>query len=271
MQKAKHNSFAVAALPILNLSLFSFNPDLPVKYLLVTDLDNTLVGDAQATLALNLRLATLRDRLCLIYATGRSYASAQRLKHREQLLEPDYWVTGVGTEIHDRHQEDTAWAEWLTQDWHRENVAALVQSFPELIPQPSQEQNPRKLSYFLRSSLAESILETLQLQLSQANLAAKIIFSSREDVDILPTRADKGLAITYLREKLQIPAAATLVCGDSGNDISLFQQPIPGVIVRNAQPELLNWYRQQGQPDHYWAQSAYAWGILEALFHFQWL
>lgn len=243
-----------------------------MKYLLVTDLDNTLVGDAQATLTLNLRLATLRDRLYLIYATGRSYASAQRLKHREQLLQPDYWVTGVGTEIHDQHQEDTAWAELLEQDWHRDAIATLVQdAFPELIPQPNQEQNPRKLSYFLRSPLADSILANLQLQLSQANLSAKIIFSSNEDVDILPTRGDKGLAITYLREKLQIPAAATLVCGDSGNDISLFEQSTPGVIVHNAQPELLSWYRQQGQPHHYWAQSTYAWGILEALFHFKWL
>lgn len=240
-----------------------------MKFLLVTDLDNTLVGDAQATLALNLRLAALRDRLCLIYATGRSYASAQRLKHREQLLQPDFWVTGVGTEIHDQSQEDRVWAEWLAQDWQRDAIATLVQSFPALIPQPSQEQNPRKLSYFLRSPLSESILANLQLKLSQANLAAKIIFSSSEDVDILPVHGDKGLAVTYLRKKLQIPAAATLVCGDSGNDISLFQQSTLGVIVRNAQPELLNWHRQQRQPDRYWAQSSYAWGILEGLFHFK--
>lgn len=242
-----------------------------MKFLLVTDLDNTLVGDAQATLALNQRLATLRDRLCLIYATGRSYASARRLKHREQLLEPNYWVTGVGTEIHDQDQQDLTWAEWLIQDWNREAIAALVQSFPELVPQPSQEQNPRKLSYFLRSPFAESILANLQLKLSQANLDANIIFSSNEDVDILPVRADKGRAVTYLREKLQIPTETTIVCGDSGNDISLFQQSTLGVIVRNAQPELLSWYRQHGQPYHYLAQSTYAWGILEALFHFRWL
>lgn len=242
-----------------------------MKFLLVTDLDNTLVGDAQAALALNLRLATLRDRLCLIYATGRSYGSAQRLKHREQLLQPDFWVTGVGTEIHDQGQEDTVWAEWLAQDWQRDAIATLVQSFPELIPQSSQEQNPRKLSYFLRSPSAESILANLQANLLQMNLAAKIIFSSSEDVDILPIRGDKGLAVTYLREKLQIPAKLTLVCGDSGNDISLFQQSTLGVIVGNAQPELLNWHRQQGQPQHYLSQSSYAWGILEGLFHFKWL
>lgn len=241
-----------------------------VKPLLVTDLDNTLVGDAQATLALNQRLAPLRDRLWLIYATGRSYGSAQRLKHREQLLHPDYWVTSVGTEIHDQEKKDGEWTAWLSQDWQRESIVTLIQSaFPDLIPQPNQEQNPHKLSYFLRSPFAESILANLQLKLSQARLSAKIIFSSNEDVDILPLQGDKGLAVTYLRKKLQIPPEATLVCGDSGNDISLFQQSTLGVIVRNAQPELLTWYRQQGQPYHYWAQSPYAWGILEALFHFK--
>lgn len=240
-----------------------------MEFLLVTDLDNTLVGDAQATLALNQKLATIRDRLCLIYATGRSYKSARRLKHQEQLLEPDYWVTGVGTEIHDQEKPDLAWASWLDENWNREAIAKLVQSFPELISQPNREQNPRKLSYFLRSTLAESILATLRLKLSQSSLPAHVIFSSNEDVDILPVRSDKGLAVSYLREKLQISPEVTIVCGDSGNDISLFQHSMLGVIVRNAQPELLEWYQQHGQTSHYRAQSAYAWGIIEALFHFQ--
>jgi len=242
-----------------------------MKFLLVTDLDNTLVGDTQATLALNQKLATIRDRLCLIYATGRSYKSARRLKHQEQLLEPDYWVTGVGTEIHDQEKPDLSWANWLDEDWNREAIATMVQSFPELVPQPDREQNPRKLSYFLRSSLAESILADLQLNLSQANLPAHVVFSSNEDVDILPVRGNKGLAVSYLREKLQISPDVTIVCGDSGNDISLFQQSTLGVIVGNAQPELLNWHRQYSQPSHYRAQSAYAWGIIEALFHFKFL
>lgn len=248
-----------------------------MKFLLVTDLDHTLVGDAQATLALNQKLAAMRDRLSLIYATGRSYASARQLKHEEQLLEPDYWITGVGTEIYHQGDRDWVWAQQLSVNWQRDQITALVHAFPDLIPQPEAAQNPWKISYFLQSPLAETILADLRSKLAQANLSAKIIFSSNRDVDILPLGGDKGLAVSHVRQQLQLPLEAMLVCGDSGNDISLFQHATQGVIVRNAQPELLDWYRrsQSAGPDsparHYWAQSAHAWGILEALFYFQWL
>jgi sucrose-6F-phosphate phosphohydrolase len=248
-----------------------------VKFLLVTDLDHTLVGDAQATLALNQKLAAMRDRLSLIYATGRSYLSARQLKHEAQLLEPDYWITGVGTEIYHQGNRDSVWAQQLSDNWQRDQITALVQGFPDLIPQPDDAQNPWKISYFLHSSTADVILTTLRLQLVEANLPAKIIFSSNRDVDILPLSGDKGLAMTYVRQQLQLPSEAMLVCGDSGNDISLFQHATQGVIVRNAQPELLDWYRRSQQSPqseffrHYWAQSAHAWGILEALFYFRWL
>jgi sucrose-6-phosphatase len=244
-----------------------------VKFLLVTDLDHTLVGDAQATVVLNQKLTAMRDRLCLIYATGRSYASACRLKQREQLLEPDYWITGVGTEIYHQGDRNLDWAQRLDQNWQRDAIVKQVQAFPELVPQSDAAQNPWKISYILQSPLAESILTNLRSTLAQANLAANIIFSSHRHVDILPPSGDKGLAVSYVRQQLQLDPDAMLVCGDSGNDISLFQHAPHGILVRNAQPELLNWYRQSHPSPvrHYWAQSAYAWGILEGLFYYQWL
>lgn len=240
-----------------------------MKFLLVTDLDNTLVGDEQATLTLNHQLLAMRGQIGLIYATGRSYASAQQLKVEQQLLQPDYWVTGVGTEIYAQGLQDQNWAEQLSQDWNREAIALLTQSIPELIPQPADEQNPWKLSFLLHSNAATATLTDLQTQLMQARLSAQVIFSSDEDVDILPHNGNKGLAITHLRKRLKILPEKTLVCGDSGNDISLFQQSTLGVIVGNARSELLEWYRQHGQPHQYLANSAYASGILEALNHFE--
>ena len=70
------------------------------QILLITDLDNTLVGDDLATKKLNQYLCTYRQNHVLVYATGRSYASAQKLRQERQLLDPDYWVTGVGTEMY---------------------------------------------------------------------------------------------------------------------------------------------------------------------------
>jgi len=58
----------------------------------------------------------------------------------------------------------------------------------------------------------------------------------------LPKNGDKGLAVKFLRQKWNISPEHTIVCGDSGNDISMFQGQEKGLIVANAKPELLQWY-----------------------------
>ncbi len=241
-----------------------------MKFLLITDLDNTLVGNEQATITLNQKLLAIRDNFYLIYATGRSYNSAMQLRAQQKLLEPDYWVTGVGTEIYHqgRGRKDLVWANKLSQEWNRQQIIILAQSLPDLILQSSLEQNPWKISFCLSQPQKSPILEDLKNKLNLLGLTCKIIFSSGRDVDILPHNADKGLAITYLREHLQIPVELTLVCGDSGNDISLFQQSTLGTIVSNAQAELIDWYMRYKQPNLYLANSPYAWGILEGLTYF---
>ncbi|HEY9627471.1 MAG TPA: sucrose-phosphate phosphatase [Coleofasciculaceae cyanobacterium] len=240
-----------------------------MNFLLVTDLDNTLVGDDTALLRLNQKLLANRDRLYLIYATGRSYALARQLQKEQNLIEPDYWLTGVGTEIYRKDERDPDWAERLSQGWNRDSVAALASGFPDLILQPETEQNPWKLSFLIESERADTVLANLQALITQAGLKAQIIFSNDENVDILPKKGDKGLAMTYLREKLGIPPEKTLVCGDSGNDISLFQQNTLGLIVSNSRSELLAWYRLCGESRHYRSRARFAGGILEAIDHFK--
>ncbi len=240
-----------------------------MKFLLVTDLDDTLVGDDRATTKLTQKILACRDRLYLIYATGRSYAYARQLKVEKQLLEPDYWVTGVGTEIFHGDKQDPLWFDKLSQQWDRKAIVNIARSFPDLIPQSLQEQNIFKISFCLNKPQNSSVLEKLQTELDRENSTYKIIFSSDRDVDILPRNADKGLAITYLREHLQIPVELTLVCGDSGNDISLFQQGTLGVIVSNARSELIDWYSSNRRSNLYLASSSYAEGILEGLRYFQ--
>ncbi|MDW8201814.1 MAG: sucrose-phosphate phosphatase [Cyanobacteriota bacterium SKYGB_h_bin112] len=240
-----------------------------IKFLFITDLDNTLVGNRQATDALLHKLLLIREQIYVIYATGRSIHSASDLKTDQGLLEPDYWVTGVGSEIYHRGQQDQTWAARLSIDWNRAAIADLLRAYDELLPQPAAEQNPWKISYFLKPTADPTILTRIENQL--ADFGAKLIFSSGQDVDILPRSGDKGLAITYLREHLAMPPEKTVVCGDSGNDISLFQQGTLGIIVGNARAELLDWYSRYGTPQQYVANAPYAWGILEGLQHFGFL
>ena len=240
-----------------------------MKFLLVTDLDNTLVGDDEATQVLNQFLQSKRSQICWVYATGRSYASTCELIAQKQLLAPDYLIAGVGSEIYQDGTLDLDWAEYLSQDWDKMAIASLAQQFSQPKPQSVKEQNPWKISYSLERAAENSLtVQALQQKLTESGLAAQIIFSSNSDVDLLPQTSNKGNALTYLQKRLQIPSEATLVCGDSGNDISMFEQDVRGVIVGNALSELLEWHRECGTENHYLADSACAWGIMEGMAYF---
>ena len=245
------------------------------QLLLITDLDNTLVGDDLATKKLNQYLCTYRQNHVLVYATGRSYASAQQLRQERQLLNPDYWVTGVGTEIYSQATLDLNWANKIDTGWERDAIAAFVHKhFPELKPQIAAEQNRWKLSFHLNetnNSISTLQIDKLANDLQQMKLNAQVVFSSNVDVDILPINANKGNAIKYVQTELGIANHRTLVCGDSGNDISMFQQQTFGVIVSNAQSELIEWCKTNADECHYFANNSYASGILEALQKFDFL
>ncbi len=44
-------------------------------------------------------------------------------------------------------------------------------------------------------------------------------------IDVLPARAGKGSAAEYVRQKLGMEHANTVVAGDSGNDIGMLLMP----------------------------------------------
>ncbi len=245
-------------------------------FLFVTDLDNTLVGDDQALAELNCRLSQHRQEhgTKIVYATGRSLTLYRQLKAEKHLLEPDALIAAVGTEIYlnGSNIPAPAWAERLSQKWDRDLVAAASAHFADLIPQPDSEQRPFKVSFFLTQAAAVEVLPQLESLLQQQGLEIKLIYSAGLDLDILPRRTDKGVAMQFLRHQWGIDSEQTVVCGDSGNDLALFSVGEErGIIVGNAQPELLEWDKANPASYHYLAQAFYAGGILEGLNHFEFL
>ncbi|MGG6298086.1 sucrose-phosphate phosphatase [Leptolyngbya sp. AN02str] len=245
------------------------------KFLFITDLDNTFVGDDAAMAHLSEQLIQHRQQhgTTIVYSTGRSLISYQQLQAEKQLIEPDALVTGVGTAIYRRGhaQPDTAWAEILSQDWNREQVWAIASQFDDLTPQPDAEQGPFKVSFFL-SEFAASVLPRLKQTLADEGLAVKVIYSGGKDLDLLPIQADKGLAMTFVRETFGFEPQRTVACGDSGNDRALFDNRAEhGIIVGNAMSELLEWHHQNPASHRYLAKGHCAAGILEGLSHFGFL
>ncbi|MHC5747550.1 MAG: sucrose-phosphate phosphatase [Nostoc sp.] len=240
-----------------------------MKLLLVIELDNTLVGNNRAIAALNQRLEAIRNQIYLVYVTGRSYASSRRVITKAQLLKPDYLIASVGTEIYQQGvllEKD--WVNQISKDWDWDAVWAIASYFPALIPQPDSEQTSYKLSFCLDMDAPLEVIHDLQDLLTFTGLQTEVIFSNGRDVDIIPKNSNKGEATAYLQELLQAQSDATVICGGSGNDISLFQQPSAGIIVGNAQTELLWWYYKTHYPWHFLAHYPGAAGILEGLIYF---
>lgn len=243
------------------------------SFLLVTDLDNTLVGDNQTLDLLNRHLQHHRSTYGtkIVYSTGRYLISYQQLTQKQQLLNPDALITSVGTEIYYQNSKtpDPTWSENLNPGWHRQTAIETAAQFSQLIPQTGLPKEPYKISYFLTPENANLIILKLQNALQKQGLKTQIIYSSNKDLDILPEKAGKGHAMQYLRKLWQIPPTQTVVCGDSGNDIAMFSIGSErGIIVGNAQSELLNWHKTNPSPNHYLAKATYAGGILEGLKHF---
>ncbi|TFI55752.1 sucrose-phosphate phosphatase [Mastigocladus laminosus UU774] len=245
-------------------------------FLFVTDLDGTLVGDKHALEKLNSKLEWHRREYGtkIVYATGRSLTLYSKLTTEELLIKPDALVTSVGTEIYfDNHNApDTAWSEKLSAGWDHGKILKVAENFVELVPQQKSEQSLYKISFNISEQAATQVLPQLKSALDDLNLQFKLIYSGGKDLDILPIHADKGLAVKFLQQKWEIHSHTTVVCGDSGNDIALFNAGEErGIIVGNAQPELLKWYKANLKDYRYLAKAEYAAGILEGLQYFEFI
>ncbi|MFM7363101.1 MAG: sucrose-phosphate phosphatase [Cuspidothrix sp.] len=245
------------------------------KFLFVTDLDHTFVGDDQALLQLSDRLQSHRQKYGtkIVYSTGRSPILYRELQQEKNLFSPDALVLSVGTEIYldGSNNPHPEWSGILSQGWDRQKILSITEKFPELLLQPDTEQRPFKVSFFLKAEFS-GILPQLEAELQKTQLNVKLIYSGEIDLDILPHTSDKGQAMQFLRQKWKFAAQQTVVCGDSGNDIALFAVGKErGIIVGNARPELLQWYNQNLADHRYLAQNHYAAGILEGLQYFGFL
>ncbi|AFZ43562.1 sucrose phosphatase [Halothece sp. PCC 7418] len=246
------------------------------QFLFISDLDNTLIGDDIALEQLNKILQKKReaDGTKIVYATGRSLFLYKKLTTEKPLIPPDALIAAVGTEIYlnpESQQIDQDWVKLLSNNWQRDKILEITQTFPELVLQPESEQGQFKISFHLSADTAKQNIEQLENRLKENGLEIKLIYSGSKDLDLIPQQADKGLAVNFLQNKWDFNDLKTVVCGDSGNDIALFSTGQPhGILVGNAQIELREWYQNNQTNYRYFADQNYAAGIQEGLqyFHF---
>ncbi|GAC1387558.1 MAG: HAD family hydrolase [Candidatus Saccharimonadales bacterium] len=232
--------------------------------LLATDLDGTLIGDADSLKKLNEILSQLRhkDAIKLVYVTGRSLESYSQLSSEQSLLEPDALITAVGTEIYIGNSGRVH--DWPNIDaWNADIIKQELASIRSLVPQPVSAQSEYKVSYYLEKN--EGILELIKNKLH--DMPVDILYSHERYLDILPKNAHKGSALKYLTELWDVSSAEVIACGDSANDIAMLQEN-KSIIVGNAQPELIEWVKHS-KAEHFIATKPCALGILEGLDYYQ--
>ncbi|RMD60390.1 MAG: HAD-IIB family hydrolase, partial [Nitrospirae bacterium] len=232
--------------------------------MLISDIDNTLIGDSEGLKKLMDMLERASDYTGFGVATGRSLELTMDVLKEWHIPIPDLLITSVGTEIYygPEIKKDEQWERYIDFRWKPETIREALRYIPGLILQPPEGQRKYKISYIVDIDRAPDI-EEIKAHLRKLNLSVNVVFSHQEFLDILPIRASKGKAIRYISGRWNIPINRILVAGDSGNDEEmLLLDGVLGVVVGNHSPEI---ERLRGKNNIYFAKAWYAKGIIEAI------
>ncbi len=241
------------------------NPD---KKMLCTDLDGTFIGDDDSMYEL---LRLIEDKgILLVFSTGRHLTSVLAFIDDKRIQKPDACILQVGTEVYLLSKGelvlDNTWSKIISQDWEREKVVLLLADVEELVRQDEEWQTEFKASYFLRENQTE-VLQEINRRMHEAELKAHIIYSSDQFLDFLPPLSGKSEAVRYVADNLRVRKRNVIVCGDTGNDLDMFEAGFKGIIVGNAHAELKSFEGDNA----YHAVAPYAAGIIEGLRHFNFI
>jgi sucrose-phosphate synthase len=237
-----------------------------VSQMLISDIDNTLLGDRAALRRFLAKLRMTPPSLGFGIATGRTLASTLKILNEWSVPLPDVLITAVGSEINygPGLRPDAGWQNFIKYLWRRDALEDALREVPGLTLQSPENQREFKLSYNTNPDSLPPIGK-IRGFLREQNLSAHLVFSRQAYLDVLPMRASKGRAIRYLAYKWGLPLRAFLVAGDSGNDREMLIGDTLGVVVANHSSELAS---LKGNEQIYFARAEHADGIVEGMEHY---
>lgn len=236
-------------------------PDSDERWLLVSDVDDTLTGDDDALARLIHCWGGHRDRLVFALNSSRPYVSIRQTLHTVFPVgfEPDAVITAMGTEIRMRGEPVAEWSDRFG-DWPRSAIHETVVGLGG-VPHADEYQTPFKASFAVAPG---EMQQRVRDALAKLHAPIQITASGQDDFDVTPPQAGKHSATQFLAEHLGFGLDRVVVAGDSGNDLAMFQSAKQAIAVGNARQELL-----QAMPSHaYAARAHHAAGVQEGLVHF---
>jgi sucrose-6F-phosphate phosphohydrolase len=262
--------------------------------ILATDLDRTLLpnghwqADSNAIELFN-DLTNEHDVL-VVYVTGRNLALTENAIREYGVRYPDVLCGDVGTSI--RKYRDGEWSfdeGWVAHvkraspRWDATAIRAAVAGIDGLQEQESEHLNQFKQSYYVDHDRNAEILKQID-ELVTGRFDEVIVYSFDSQngkglLDFLPASATKQTALEYVAEEFGAAKQDVVFCGDSGNDIFPLTAGFCGVLVRNADEQLVENVKQamHDNPDLkvYFAkgdfkglQGYYTSGVIEGAYHY---
>lgn len=233
---------------------------------LISDIDETLIGDRKAVKALMGVLREHRDKVGFGIATARRLETALEALKEWGIPVPDVMITALGTEIYygPNLSPDVSWSNHIDHRWDRERIRKRLGRMKGIKPQNEADQRPYKLSFYVDRGKAPSA-EEIEHILWQEGLHANLVYSQQRYLDVVPERASQGMAIRYFADKWGIPIEQVAVAGDSGDDIDMIRGRMLGIVVGNHDPEM---EVLRSRKRVYFARAEHARGVLEGLEHY---
>jgi sucrose-phosphate synthase len=235
-----------------------------------TDIDQTLLGDAEALDEFTGMIRRTHKRVLFGIATGRRIDSTLAILKKHGVPAPDVLISGLGTRIHygSALSEDKNWLDHIDHDWNRSRLRRVLDEFPGLKMQDQSRQTTFKLSYNYDPRKAPG-LDEIMAELHQNELNANVMISFGQFLDVVPARASKGLALRYVAMRLDIPLEQILVAGGSGADEDMIRGNALAVLVGNRHEEELSALVDLERV--YFSERPHAGGLLDAIEHYEFL
>ncbi|MEN8189288.1 MAG: HAD-IIB family hydrolase [Thermodesulfobacteriota bacterium] len=236
--------------------------------LMITDIDNTLVGDDQSMKALFEILSRHQADIAWGMSTGRSLELTSEAMTEYNIPMPDIIICSVGTEIYygPDLRMDKGWQQHISRYWRPEEIKECLQELEFLVFQEAEGQRSHKISYYLEEK--NDRLARVNEALFARKLRCQVIYSHGQFLDIVPWRASKGKAIDYLRYKYKFSTRHVMVAGDSGNDADMLSGKARGLVVGNYAEELA---ALKGCRTVFFSEHNYAKGIIDGLHHYSFI
>ncbi len=232
------------------------------QLLLISDVDFTLLGDDSHLADFASWFRENRPGVRLVLTSGRFPDSIIESVETTLLPDPDVVIGGVGSEIRFYPSRDSVpgWPVCQLEHWDGDRVRSILAGFERLEPQDDEFQSAYKVSYFLREA-DPAELKQIRTTLLEESIRAELVYSSQRDLDVLPSGCNKGTSAEYVAHYLGFDPSNVIVCGDSANDMAMFDCGFAGVVVGNAHPEL----KSLDSPLVYQSTHRYAKGVLEGI------